>query len=85
LYLFFNRRPHCKIPALLLDNGANIDRKGWIQISNVWKFGTPLELAFQLLSEKDTVIWKKSVQNLINILLEKQKQLSLNMSEEGKR
>jgi hypothetical protein len=85
LYLFFNRRPHCKIPAPLLDNGANIDRKGWIQISNVWKFGTPLELAFQLLSEKDTVIWKNSVQNLINILLENQKQLSLNMSEEGKR
>jgi hypothetical protein len=62
-----------------------MDCKGWIQISGVWKFGTPLELAFQLLSEKDTIIWKKSVQNLMNILLEKQKQLSLNMSKEGKK
>jgi hypothetical protein len=75
---------HSKIASLLLNNGANIDSRGWIQVSKIWKFGSPLELAFQLLYEKETSSWKISVQNLINILLEKHKQLSHTMSQEGK-
>jgi hypothetical protein len=66
-----------------LDNGADIESPGWIQISKIWKFVSPLELAFQLQSEKDSSAGKKSFQNLIKVLLEKQKQMSINMSQEG--
>jgi hypothetical protein len=75
---------YSKIASLLLNNGANIDSGGWIQVSKKWKFGSPLELAFQLQYEIKISPWKKSVQNLINILLEKHKQLSLTLSKEGK-
>jgi hypothetical protein len=62
-----------------------MDSKGWIQISKVWKFGSPLELAFQLRYETESSAWKNSVQNLIDALLEKQKRSTQNMSQEGKR
>jgi hypothetical protein len=62
-----------------------MDSKGWIQISKVWKFGSPLELAFQLRYETESSAWKNSVQNLIDALLEKQKRSTQNMLQEGKR
>jgi hypothetical protein len=81
--LFATRKYHCKIASILLDAGADIASKGWIQINDVWKFGSPLELAFQLQHEKESSPWKKSVQKMIDALLEKQHQLSLKMSKEG--
>jgi hypothetical protein len=62
-----------------------MDSKGWIQISKVWKFGSPFELAFLLKYEKESSAWKTSVQNLIDALLEKQQRSTQNMSQEGKR
>ena len=57
--------------------------EGWIEIKKTWVYGTPLELSFQLLHEKETDLWKKSIQGIITRLLNEQKTHILCLSKTG--
>jgi hypothetical protein len=68
----------------LIDLGAPVTSEGWLEIKNSWVYGTPLELAFQLLLEKETDLWKKSIQGIINRLLNENKKHFVSFSTAGK-
>ena len=51
-----------------MESGAKLSTQGWIQIQNAWVFGSPLDLANQMLNENEAETWKKSLQNIIDLL-----------------
>ena len=67
----------------MIDLGAQVKSEGWLEIKKTWFYGTPLELSFQLLHEKETDLRKKSIQGIINRLLNEEKKYFLSLSRTG--
>ena len=53
---------------VLIEFGAKTTVQGWMYSQNEWIFGSPLELATQMLSEKESINWKRSLQYIIQLL-----------------
>ena len=52
----------------MIESGAKLSTQGWIQVQNKWVHGSPLDLAQQMSIENEAETWKKSVQNITNLL-----------------
>ena len=53
---------------VLIELGAKTTVQGWMNIQNEWIFGSPLELATQMLNEKESINWTRSLQYIIQFL-----------------
>ena len=78
-----DRKRHAKAIEVLIESCAKTSTKGWIQIQNAWVFGSPLDLANQMLNENETETWKKSVENVANLLEQGEENERLRMLSKG--
>ena len=67
----------------MIESDTKTSIKGWIQIKNAWVFGSPLDLANQMLNENEAETWKKSLQNIINLLEQGEENERLQMLSKG--
>ena len=66
------------ILELLIEYGANLKATGWVEFKSEWIFGTPLDLATQMLNENESENRKKSLQ-ILKLLGPEEKGISENL------
>lgn len=68
--ILISRIEHLEVIKILLENGAESNRRGWTVSNNHWKVMTPLELASQRQSETGSPVHGRVVKLLENCLKE---------------
>ncbi len=66
----------------MLDLGADPSQAGWMKIGEMMRFGSPLELIFQMKSESNH-LQKNTIENLQSFFMERNERRQMGQTNDG--